>query len=82
LSSFAEGLFRAADDLHDVGARFALVGGLAVSVRVEPRFTRDIDLVVAIEHDAAAVIEQRGFARGRDLQGALAKALRERKQAQ
>jgi hypothetical protein len=27
---------------------WALVGGLAVSVRVEPRFTRDIDLAVAV----------------------------------
>ena len=33
---------------------WALVGGLAVSVRVEPRFTRDIDLVVAVADDAAA----------------------------
>lgn len=33
---------------------WALVGGLAVSVRVEPRFTRDIDLVVAVADDADA----------------------------
>lgn len=33
---------------------WALVGGLAVSVRVEPRFTRDIDLAVAVTDDAAA----------------------------
>lgn len=33
---------------------FALVGGLAVSVRTEPRFTRDIDLAVAVDSDAAA----------------------------
>lgn len=33
---------------------FALVGGLAVSVRVEPRFTRDIDLVVAVADDPDA----------------------------
>jgi hypothetical protein len=31
-----------------------LVGGLAVSVRTEPRFTRDVDLVVAISDDHAA----------------------------
>lgn len=33
---------------------WALVGGLAVSIRVEPRFTRDIDLAVAVADDAAA----------------------------
>jgi predicted nucleotidyltransferase len=31
-----------------------LVGGLAVSVRTEPRFTRDADLVVALESDEEA----------------------------
>lgn len=29
------------------GADFALVGGIAVSARTEPRFTRDLDLAVA-----------------------------------
>lgn len=33
---------------------WALVGGLAVSIRVEPRFTRDIDLAVAVADDAVA----------------------------
>ena len=33
---------------------FALVGGLAVSVRTEPRFTRDADLAVAVASDAEA----------------------------
>lgn len=33
---------------------FALVGGLAVSVRTEPRFTRDADLAVALDTDAEA----------------------------
>lgn len=32
----------------------ALVGGFAVSVRTEPRFTRDIDFVVAVSDDAVA----------------------------
>lgn len=35
-------------------AEFALVGGLAVSARTEPRFTRDIDLAVATTTDADA----------------------------
>lgn len=34
---------------HD--ARFAIVGGLAVSARTEPRFTRDADVCVAVEDD-------------------------------
>jgi len=34
--------------------RCALIGGLAVSVRTEPRFTRDADLVVAVTDDAEA----------------------------
>ena len=33
---------------------WALVGGLAVSVRTEPRFTRDVDLAVAVTDDHAA----------------------------
>ena len=33
---------------------WALVGGLAVSVRCEPRFTRDIDLAVSVGNDAHA----------------------------
>jgi len=41
-------------DLRALGRRFALVGGLAVSARTEPRFTRDLDLVVSVDDDAAA----------------------------
>mgnify|MGYP003393905524 CR=1 FL=1 len=39
---------------------FAVVGGLAVSARVEPRFTRDVDLAVATSGDveAEAVVHQ------------------------
>ena len=33
---------------------WALVGGLAVSVRTEPRFTRDLDLAVAVPGDREA----------------------------
>jgi predicted nucleotidyltransferase len=36
------------------GARFAVVGGLAISARTEPRFTRDADLCVAVRDDAEA----------------------------
>jgi predicted nucleotidyltransferase len=40
--------------LIDLGARFAVVGGLAVSARTEPRFTRDADVCVAVHTDAEA----------------------------
>lgn len=47
-------LAHAASVLHEMGQAFALVGGLAVSVRAEVRFTRDVDLAVAIADDSAA----------------------------
>ena len=34
--------------------RLALVGGLAVSARAEPRFTRDVDFAVAVGSDKEA----------------------------
>ena len=40
--------------LSAAGVGYALVGGLAVSVRVEPRFTRDVDLAISVADDAAA----------------------------
>jgi len=36
------------------GRRFALIGGLAVSARAEPRFTRDVDFAVAAAGDREA----------------------------
>jgi hypothetical protein len=41
-------------DLTAARVSFALVGGLAVSARTEPRFTRDADLAVAVASDAEA----------------------------
>ena len=41
-------------ELSLVGARFAVVGGLAASARGEARFTRDIDIVVAVSTDEQA----------------------------
>lgn len=41
----------AARDLDALGRRWALAGALAVSARAEPRFTRDVDLVVAVASD-------------------------------
>lgn len=40
--------------LDAAGLPWALLGGLAVSVRSEPRFTRDIDLAVSVAGDAQA----------------------------
>lgn len=36
---------------HDVA--YAVIGGIAVAIRGEPRFTADIDVVVGIDRDAA-----------------------------
>ncbi len=49
-----ETLARAADVLAELDKKWALIGGLAVSTYVEPRFTRDIDIAVAVEDDAEA----------------------------
>lgn len=50
----------------------ALVGGLAVSVYAEPRFTRDVDLAVEEARQALRLITERGYDRGRDLLAELA----------
>jgi hypothetical protein len=47
-------LRRITQHLVDAEAAFALIGGLAVSIRTEPRFTRDADLVVAVAGDDEA----------------------------
>jgi len=44
----------AARMLESEEVAFALVGGLAVSARTEPRFTRDVDLAVAVADDRGA----------------------------
>lgn len=54
MSPLATLLREVAQALAAAGTPFALVGGLAVSVRTEPRFTRDIDLVAAVADDAHA----------------------------
>ena len=47
-------LSRIAGDLAESKAPFALVGGLAVSARTEPRFTRDADIAVIVDSDEEA----------------------------
>ena len=51
MDSLFELLSSVADDLESIGARWALIGGLAVGVRTEPRFTRDVDLAVMTSSD-------------------------------
>jgi predicted nucleotidyltransferase len=47
-------LRRVAAELEAAGLRWALVGGLAVSARAEPRTTRDVDVAVGVANDAEA----------------------------
>ncbi len=53
--SALENLFHAViDQFALLEQPWALVGGLAVSVRTEPRFTRDLDIAIAVEDDQSA----------------------------
>jgi hypothetical protein len=59
-------LRRLVEDFEVMGLRWALVGGLAVSARAEPRTTRDVDVAVAVEDDAGAeqavlALRRRGY---------------------
>lgn len=47
-------LRRLVRDLDSLDLRWALIGGLAVSARAEPRFTRDVDVCVVAADDRAA----------------------------
>lgn len=47
-------LTQVASTLAGTDADWALIGGLAVSVRAEPRTTRDVDLAVAVREDRQA----------------------------
>ncbi len=54
MTSLEASLRRIHADLTEAHASFALAGGLAVSARTEPRFTRDADLAVSLVSDAEA----------------------------
>lgn len=43
-----------AADLTQIGASFAVVGGIAASARGEPRFKRDVDVAVSVSGDEQA----------------------------
>lgn len=65
MTALLDSLSAVAEDLHQLDRPFALVGGLAVSLRAEPRFTRDADLVVSVGSDADAEMIVNGLlARG------------------
>jgi predicted nucleotidyltransferase len=49
-----EALQQVLQHLEEQRVAVALLGGLAVSVWTEPRFTRDVDLAVAVKSDAEA----------------------------
>lgn len=53
MTSLESALHRIVADLERSGVDSALIGGLAVSVRTEPRFTRDADFAVAVAGDVA-----------------------------
>jgi hypothetical protein len=62
-------LRQAAADLDAIGARWAVIGGLAVAFRAEPRFTKDVDLAVAVavadDQEAEGIVNRlqvRGYA--------------------
>jgi hypothetical protein len=65
--SLGEALARVCNELAALRVPFALVGGLAVSARAEPRLTRDVDLAIAVTDDEMAerqisMLVSRGYA--------------------
>jgi hypothetical protein len=50
----AVALIRLRTTLQKLEARWAVIGGLAVSARAEPRTTRDLDVSVAVGNDEEA----------------------------
>ena len=54
LNPLERALQRIFAELSGVGRSVALVGGLAVSARAEPRTTRDVDLAVSVDSDEDA----------------------------
>lgn len=66
IRELAETLSSAVDDLDDLSAHYAIIGGIAVGIRALPRTTTDIDFAVSVEADAEAdalifALHQRGY---------------------
>ena len=65
MNALERSLRQVTSELQRLHREFAVVGGLAVSARAEPRLTRDADLAVAVDSDDDAeglVLELRGQA--------------------
>lgn len=54
MTALEQALIRLAGDLRALGVRWALVGGMAVSFRAEPRTTQDVDVTIAVSGDPEA----------------------------
>ena len=61
MKRLVDSLRRAIADLDRVAEGWAIVGGLAVSARTEPRTTRDVDFAVSVRDDAGAEAIARGL---------------------
>ncbi|MCB9740758.1 MAG: nucleotidyl transferase AbiEii/AbiGii toxin family protein [Deltaproteobacteria bacterium] len=74
MSALGEALGALGRDLQSCGVPHALVGGLAVSVRTEPRFTRDIDVVAAVAAEEIDRLGRHLVERGHRIESILADA--------
>ena len=66
MTRLQKALIRLDADLRAGGFRYALVGGFAVTLRAEPRTTRDLDVVLVVSGDREAervslVLRMRGY---------------------
>ena len=69
LNPVERALKRIFEELGDAGVPCALIGGLAVSARAEPRTTRDVDVAISTANDDAAEqlvfhLQSRGYVVG------------------
>lgn len=74
MTDLANAIRALSTDLTACGVPHALVGGLAVSVRTEPRFTRDVDVVAVIGKDDVDAIARRLAAHGHAIEAIMAGA--------
>jgi hypothetical protein len=75
-----DALERVAERLRVEEVSWAVIGGIAVSIRSEPRYTRDLDLAVAVDGDAAAERLVHALARSGYVQGDSGRLQREGRQ--
>lgn len=61
MKTVSQALAELVSHLRRLKVRWALVGGMGVSARAEPRFTRDVDVAVSIEEDKDAEVIVRGL---------------------